>query len=149
MAQNAIYFLRWLFQIIKAAQKAMFSFSRRPEMMVFPKKLRWNMIFLLFSGKVIFLFPENMIIFLVRKMKDDLSQENTRRYIFFKCYAKMVFSIRIAQRHYLSCTIWKNGIFFPKTWYFFLGRKMRDDFSQEIRGNMIFSLTWRQTPPAK
>ena len=40
----------------------------------------------------------------------------------------------------------KMAFFFPKTWYFFLGRKMRDDFSLEIRGNMIFSLQWGQAP---
>ena len=71
LTQNAIYVLRWLFQIIKAAQKAMFSFSRRPEMMVFPKKLRWKLIFLVLSGKMIFLFPENMILHVISKMKDD------------------------------------------------------------------------------
>ena len=54
-------------------RKTIFSFSRRPEKMVFPKKLRWNMIFLVLSGKMIFLFPENMILHVRRKMKDDLS----------------------------------------------------------------------------
>ena len=48
----------------------------------------------------------------------------------------MVFSIN----QYLSCIIWKDGIFFPKTWYFFIGQKVRDDLSQEIHGNMIFSV---------
>ena len=37
------------------------------------KKLRWNMIFLVLSGKMIFLFPKNMILHVGRKMKDDLS----------------------------------------------------------------------------
>ena len=55
------------------ARKTIFSFSRRPEKMVFPKKLCWNMIFLVLSGKMIFLFPENMILHVRRKMKDDLS----------------------------------------------------------------------------
>ena len=50
------------------ARKTIFSFSRRPEKMVFPKKLSWNMIFL-----ALFLFPENMILHVRRKMKDDLS----------------------------------------------------------------------------
>ena len=54
-------------------RKTIFSFSGRPEKMVFPKKLRWNMIFLVLSGKMIFLFPENMILHVRRKMKDDLS----------------------------------------------------------------------------
>ena len=105
--------------------------------MVFPKKLRWNMIFLVFSGKVIFL----LILHLGRKMKDDLSQKNTRKYdIFFKLSEKMVFSKRATLGHDLSCIIWKDGIFFPKTWYFFLRQKVRDDLSQKIHGNMIFSV---------
>ena len=55
------------------ARKTIFSFSRRPEKIAFPKKLRWNMIFLVLSRKTIFLFPENMTLHLRRKMKDDLS----------------------------------------------------------------------------
>ena len=102
--------------VIYTARKTIFSFSRRPEKMVFPKKLRWNMIFLVLSGKMIFLFPENMILHLRRKMKDDLSQKNTRKYdIFFKLSEKMVFPKRAVPAHDLSCIIWKAGIFFPKT----------------------------------
>ena len=55
------------------ARKTIFSFSGRPEKVVFPTKLRWNMIFLVLSGKMVFLFPENMILHVGRKMKDDLS----------------------------------------------------------------------------
>ena len=54
-------------------RKTIFSFSGRPEVMVLPKKLRRNMIFLVLSGKMIFLFPENMILHVRRKMKDDPS----------------------------------------------------------------------------
>ena len=50
------------------------------------------MIFLVSSGKMIFLFPENMIIFFRQKTKDDLSQKNTWKFdVFFKCTEKMVF----------------------------------------------------------
>ena len=63
-----------------------------------------------------FLFPDNMILHLRRKMKDDLSQKNTRKSdIFFKLSEKVVFSERAALGHDLSCIIWKDGIFFPKT----------------------------------
>ena len=62
-----------------------------------------------------------------RKMKDDLSQINTRKYdTFFKCSEKMVFSKRTMPGHDLSCTIWEGAIFFPKTWCFFPGRKTRE-----------------------
>ena len=65
--------LHLLAKKISTARKTTFSFSRRPENMVFQKTLRWNMTFLVLSGKMIFLFPENMILRLRRKMKDDLS----------------------------------------------------------------------------
>ena len=39
--------------------------------------------FLVLSRKMIFLFLENMILFFRRKMKDDLSQKNTRKYDIF------------------------------------------------------------------
>ena len=74
-------------------------------------------------------------------MEDDLFQKNTRKYdIFFTSSEKKVFSKRAALGHDLSCIIWKDGIFFPKTWYFFLGQEASDDLSQEIHGNMIFSV---------
>ena len=46
------------------ARKTIFSFSGRPEKMVFPKKLRWNVIFLVLLEKMIFPFSENMILHL-------------------------------------------------------------------------------------
>ena len=55
----------------------------------FQKKLRWNMIFLVLLGKMIFLFPENMILPLRRKMKDDLSQ---------KIHGKMIVSSNVPKR---------------------------------------------------
>ena len=92
--------------------------------MVFPKILRWNMIFLVLSGKMIFLLPENMILYLRRKMKDDLSQKNTKKYdIFFKLSEKMVFTKRPVPAHDLSCIIWRNGIFSRKNDIFSLARK--------------------------
>ena len=60
-------------------------------------------------------------------MKHDLFQKNTRKYdIFFRHSEKKVFSKRTTPRHYLSCIIWKDGIFFPKTQYFFLGQGASD-----------------------
>ena len=93
------------------------------------------------SGKIILLLPENMILHLRWKMKDDLSQKNTRKYdIFFKLSQKMVFSKRATPGHDHSSIIWRDGISFAKTWYSFLGQEVRDDLSQEIHGNMIFSV---------
>ena len=64
--------------------------SNAPKRWSFQKKLRWNMVFLVLSGKMIFLFPENIILFFRRKMKDDLSQGIHGNMIFsvymYKCY---------------------------------------------------------------
>ena len=75
--KNIILFFRQkmkdgLFQKNKWKYDIFFKYS---EKMVFPKKLHWNKIFLVLSGKMIFLFPENMIWFFKRKMKDDLSKK--------------------------------------------------------------------------
>ena len=50
----------------------------------------------------------------------------------------MVFPKGAAPAHDLSCIIWKDGIFFPKTWSFCPGQKAKDGLSQqEIHGNMM------------
>ena len=53
----------------------------------------------------------------------------------------MVFSKRATPGNDISCIIWKDGIFSPKTWYFFPGLEVRDDLSQEIHGNRYFLCT--------
>ena len=123
-----------IFLIQHTAPKTIFSFSGRPEKMVCPKKLGWNMIFLVLSGKMIFLSPENMILHLKRKTKDDLSQKNTKKY-FFKISEKMAFRKGAAPAYELSCIIWKDAIFFPKIWYFFPG--------QEMKGRPFPGNTWK------
>ena len=87
------------------------------------------MVFLVLLEKMIFLFPENMILPLRWKMKDDLSQKkkkkkkNTRKYdIFFKRSEKIVFS-KSASGNCLSCIIWKDGIFSRARYIFSLGGK--------------------------
>ena len=47
------------------------------------------MIFLILSGKVIFLFPENTILFFRQKMKDGLSQ---------KIHGNMILSSNVLKR---------------------------------------------------
>ena len=78
--------------ITNTARKTIFSFFKCSEKMVFPRKLHWNMIFLVVSEKMIFLFFKNLILFLRQKVKDDLSQKNTWKYdIFYKYSEKMAF----------------------------------------------------------
>ena len=69
---------------IHTAQEIIFSsFPICSEKMVVPKKSHWNVIFLVLSGKMIFLFPEKMISFFRRKVK-DISQKNTWEYYSLK-----------------------------------------------------------------
>ena len=111
------------------ARKAIFSFPRRPEKMVFSKGSSWNMIFLVFSRKMIFLFTpwtEN---------ERWSFLKNTWKYdIFFGPPEKMVSPKGAAPAHNLSCIIW---YFFPKTWSFFPAQEVKNGPSREIHGNMI------------
>ena len=78
------------------------------------------MIFLVLSGKMIFLFPENMILHLRRKMKDDLSQKNTRKYdIFLKCSEKMDFSKKDRAGAWSFLHYLERWYFFPENMVFF------------------------------
>ena len=74
------------------ARKTIFSFSRRPEKMVFPKKLRWNMIFLVLSGKMIFLFPENTI------LPSYPQTENEKSSFSKKLHGNMIFFSNVLKR---------------------------------------------------
>ena len=125
-------------ELSNTTQKTTLSSSGRPEVMVFPKKSRWNMIFLVLSGKVVFLFPENMVLSPGREMKDDLSPKNTWKYdIFFKCSEKMVFSKELHWNMIFLVLSGKMVFFSPKNDIVSL--------NGEIRGNMTFSVHrhWR------
>ena len=87
------------------------------------------MIFLVLSGKMIFVFPENIILFFRRKMKDDLSQKNTWKYdIFFKCSEKMVFPKRLLWNMIFLVVLSGKMIFlFSENKILFFRRKMEDN----------------------
>ena len=77
--------------------------------MVFPKKLHWNMSFLVSSVKMIFLFAENNILFFKRKYD-----------IFFKCSEKMAFP---KMSHWNMIFLLSSGkivFLFPENMIFFL-----------------------------
>ena len=119
--------------------------------MVFPKRSRWNLIFLVLSGKIIFLFHENMILPPGGKCKMIfLKKKYTEIWYLVQIFEKMVFSKRIAPVHDLNCTIWKGGTFSRKHGIFSLDRKReRGDLSQEVHGNMIYSIWYVPRLPAK
>ena len=127
--------------------------------MVFPKKSHWNMIFLVLSGKMIFLFPENMTLFFRHKRKDDLSQNNTWKYdIFFRCFGKMVFPEN-SRLNTIFFVISGNGkmvfIFSRKHDIFSLGGKWRKMIFIKKRVEIWYFLYMRRRlqarhcPPAK
>ena len=84
------------------------------------KKLHWNMIFLVSSGKMIFLFPENMILFFRRKMKDDLSQKKYMEiWYILQMFRKDGLSKKIALEYDLSYIMRKDGISFSRKYDIF------------------------------
>ena len=117
-------------------------FFRFSEKMVFWKNSHWNMIFLVvLSEKMIFLFSENMIWFFRQKMKGDISQKDMHGNMFSSSAFKIwSFQKKFHWNMILFVLSGKMVFFSRKMWYFFFGRKMKDDLSQEIHGNMIFSV---------
>ena len=76
-------------QVAITARKSIISCSRHPEKMVFPKKSRWNINFLVLLGKIMLLFLKNMILTLGGKWK----------MIFFKkIQENMIFSSDLLKR---------------------------------------------------
>ena len=64
---------------------------------------------------MVFLSPENIIFFFRRKMKDDISQENTWKYdIFYICSGNMAFPKKIVLEYDLFCIIRKDDISFSR-----------------------------------
>ena len=123
------------------ARKTMFSFSRCFEKMVFPKKLHWNMIFLVLSGKMIFLFPENMILFFRHKRKDDLSQKTTCKYdIFLKCSEKMVFPKNSRLNTIFFVISGKMVFLFSRKYIFSLGGKWKKTIFIKKRLEILYFL---------
>ena len=93
------------------------------------------MIFLVLSGKMIFLFPENLILHAGRKMKDDLSQ---------KIHGNMIFSSDVLKRWYFQKELRWDMIFlvlsgkkefFPRKHDIFPWEGSEGRSFQEIHGN--------------
>ena len=90
------------------------------------------MIFMVLLGKMIFLFPENMILLLGQKMKDDLSKKNTWKYdILFKCSEKMVFSERSSRNMVFLVLSGKTVFFSRECDVFSLDRKWKITFHKK------------------
>ena len=97
--------------------------------MVFPERLCWNMIILVLSGKIIFLFPENMILHVRRKMEDDLSLKIHGNMIFFSNLLKRWSFQKGPRRLMIFLVLSGNMVFFSqKLDLFFLGRRWKTAF---------------------
>ena len=106
------------------ARETIFSFSGRPEKMVFPKKLRWNMIFLVLLGKMIFLFPANMTLHVRQKMKDDLSVKIHGNTVFSSNFLKIWSFQKVPRRQMIFLVLSGKMVFFSRKHDLFsLGRK--------------------------
>ena len=95
------------------------------------------MIFLVLSGKMIFLFPENMILFFRRKMKDDLSQ---KKYMEIWYFLQMPRKDGLSKKNHAG--IW-SFLCYLERWYFFPGKYYifsLDGKWKIILWNMIFSV---------
>ena len=97
-------------QVVITARKTIFSFPKCSEKIVFLKKSHWNIIFLVSSRKMVFLFPESMMLFFRRKIKDDLSQKLHVSMTFSSNVLKRWSFQKIALEYDLSCIIRKDGI---------------------------------------
>ena len=111
------------------ARKTLFSLSKCSEKMVFPKKLHWNMIFLVSSAKMVFLFSKNMTLFFRRKMKDDLSQKYLEIWYILQIFWKDGLSKNIALKYDPSSIIRKDGISFSRKY---------DMFSTDGKWKIVF-----------
>ena len=117
-------------------------FFKCSEKMVFPKRSHWNMIFfVVLFGKMIFIFPENMILLFRRKMKGDLSQKKCMEIRYFlQMHRKDGLTKKNRSGIWSFLYYLERWYFFPENVTFFFAREMKDDLSQEIHGNIIFSV---------
>ena len=77
------------------------------------------MIFLVLSGKMIFLFSENMILHVRRKMKDDLSLKINGNVIFSSNFLKRWSFQKEPHRHMIFLVLSGKMVFYPENMIFF------------------------------
>ena len=138
------------------ARKTIFSFSRPPEKMVFLKKSHWNMIFLVLSGKMIFLFPENMISQADGKWTMTFSKKKKKKKYTEIYFLQMSWKVGLFKKDRTG--IW-FFLYFRERWYFspekmvfFPGRRTRERGRRPSSRNTrkhVFSIWYAPRPPAK
>ena len=124
--------------------------------MVFPKKSRWNMTFLYYRERW----------FSFSRRYDLTPKSENERWSFSKKYMEIRYFLQTFWKDGLFkkgragtwsfCIIWKDGISFPKTWFFFdWAESERRSFSGKTWKYDIFCVhvrvlqTWHHTPLSK
>ena len=101
-------------------RKTIFSFSGRPEKMVFQKHSRWNMIFLVLLVKMISLFFENISYPLDGKWKMNFRKKTQGKVIFSSGVLKRWSFQKDHARTLSLFIIWKDEVCFCGNTIFFL-----------------------------
>ena len=141
MIENEIYcyvngFLKW--KISKHCTKNHISFFRTSWKDGFSKKIGVEYDLSCIIGKDDISFSRKYDLTRWTENEKWSFLKNTWKFdIFFRPSENMVFPKGAAKAHDLSCIIWKDDIFLPKTWPFYPGQKAKDGLSQEIHGNMM------------
>ena len=99
-------------------------------------------------GKDIFLFPESMILYLRRKMKDDLSQKKyTKVWCFLQTFWKDCLSKKGCTGRWSFLYHPERSYFFPKNMIYFSWAESGGGLSQEIHGNLCIRTGVRNVAP--
>ena len=125
-------------------RKTIFSFSGRPEKMVFQKHSRWNMIFLVLLVKIISLFFENISYPLDGKWRMNFFNKTHGNMIFSSGVLKDDLFKKTTPEHEISCIIWKDGICFCGNTIFSLDRKWKMIFLKKYSETRYFLPTCRR-----
>ena len=96
--------------------------------------------FLYYRERWYFFFPKIWSYTLAGKWKMIFLKKYTEIWYFLQAFWKYGLSKRCRAGTWSFLYYLERWYFFPKTWYFFLGQEVRDDPSEEIHGNMIFSV---------
>ena len=115
-------------------------FFKCSEKIVFPKNRTGIWSFLLYYLEKWYFSPPNIWSYSLEGKWKMIFLKKIRGNVIFSSNAlkRWSFQKKIPLEYDLSCIIWKGGTFFRKISFFF-GQKMKDDLSQEMHGNMMFS----------
>ena len=121
---------------IYTARKTILSFSRRPEKMVFPKKLEYD--YSCIIGKDDISFSQKIWSYtLDGKWRMIFLKKHTEIWCFLQTFWKDGLSKKSRAGTWSFLYYLERWYFFPKTWSFFPGQKVKHGLPQEIQGNMM------------